>query len=63
MIYLYKCEIHGEFESEHSINDVLTECPICKEEGIDPPKQVTRLISSGGSFILKGGRWAANGYS
>lgn len=65
MIYLYKCETHGEFEYEHSIKELLTECPLCKEESIDPPKKVTRLISCSGCFILKSGGsgWASNGYS
>ncbi len=63
--YLYKCEIHGEFEESHSIKEELTECPLCKEENIDPPNKVTRLIASGGIFVLKrgGSGWASNGYS
>jgi len=61
--YLYKCEIHGEFEKSHSIKELITECPLCKDEGINPPQKVTRLIPSGGTFILKGGGWANNGYS
>lgn len=63
MIYLYCCEIHGEFEAEHSIKEKLTECPLCKKENIDPPKEVIRLISHGGTFILRGSGWASNGYS
>jgi predicted nucleic acid-binding Zn ribbon protein len=63
--YLYKCGIHGEFEAEHSIKEVLTECPKCKEENINPPGKLVRLIASGGSFILKdgGSGWARNGYN
>ena len=63
--YLYKCEIHGEFEESHSITELLTECPICKKEEINPPNKVVRLIASGGSFILANGGsgWASNGYS
>lgn len=62
--YLYKCEIHGEFEESHSIKELLTECPLCKAESIEPPKKIVRLIASGGSFILKSGGsgWASNGY-
>ena len=64
MTYLYKCEIHGEFEISHSIKELLTECPLCKEEKINPPHKIVRLIVSGGSFILKSGGsgWASNGY-
>ena len=29
MIYLYDCEICGEFEYEHSIKDSLPNCPNC----------------------------------
>lgn len=60
--YLYHCEVHGEFEEVHSINDKLEECPKCKEEG-KPVQKVTRLISGGGSFILSGRGWASSGYS
>lgn len=60
--YTYHCEIHGEFDFEHSIKDHLQECPKCKEEGLEP-KKVTRLISCGTSFILSGGGWAREGYS
>lgn len=59
--YLYSCDIHGEFEVEHSISEQLNECPHCKEEGktSECPK---RLISST-TFILSGGGWAKEGYS
>lgn len=60
--YDYYCPEHGEFEEVHSITEQLEECPKCKEEGKTPQK-VTRLISSGGSFILNGGGWASSGYS
>lgn len=63
MTYLYKCPIHGEFEIEHSIKDKMTECPKCKEESINPPNKIERLISSGGTFILVGSGWASSGYS
>ena len=60
--YVYKCELHGEFEETHSMSEILEDCPKCKEEGLEPQK-VTRLISSGGTFILNGGGWAREGYS
>ncbi len=60
--YLYKCETHGEFEVSHSINDKLTECPKCKEEGKEA-QPVERLIAGGSSFILTGGGWASSNYS
>ena len=62
MTYLYYCEIHGEFEVSHSIKEKLTECPKCVEEGVNPPKEVKRLISSGNGFILKGSGWARDNY-
>jgi|ERR1019366_4620715 hypothetical protein len=31
--YTYKCLYHGEFETEHKINEKLTDCPQCKSEG------------------------------
>lgn len=63
--YLYKCDIHDEFEVEHSIKKILTVCPKCEEEGIDPPNKVVRLIANGTSFILVDGKsgWARNNYS
>lgn len=63
--YLYFCPHHDEFEVEHSIKDILEECPKCKEENIVPPNKVIRLINSGASFILKDGGcgWAKNNYS
>lgn len=62
--YLYQCEKHGEFEVEHSINDFLSECPKCKDEGVSPPSLLKRLINAT-SFILKDGGcgWAKNNYS
>lgn len=60
--YTYHCEVHGEFEEMHSINDQLEECPKCKEEGLEA-KKPTRLISSGSTFILTGGGWAKDNYS
>jgi putative FmdB family regulatory protein len=60
--YTYRCEVHGEFEEAHSITEQLEECPKCKEEGL-PAQKPTRLISSGGTFILTGGGWARDSYS
>lgn len=61
--YLYKCETHGEFEVEHSINTKLEKCPKCKEEGLKP-KKIIRLIPSGTTFVLNAGGvgWAKEGY-
>lgn len=61
--YLYKCEIHGEFEETHSIKEKLEECPKCKEENINPPKKLDRLIPKGSSFILSGSGWARDNYN
>lgn len=60
--YTYRCEVHGEFEQEHSIKEQLEDCPKCKEEGLEP-KKIVRLISGGSTFILSGGGWAKEGYS
>lgn len=58
MTYTYKCDMCGEFDVEQSIkDDPLSECPNCGFECI------TRLISGSGSFVLKGGGWAADNYS
>jgi len=59
--YTYKCELHGEFDEEHSITEKLEECTRCKEEGLIPQK-VTRLIV-GSNFVLVGGGWARDNYS
>jgi putative FmdB family regulatory protein len=62
--YLYKCEIHGEFEESHSIKELLIDCPKCIADGLEP-KKLVRLIAPGASFVLKegGSGWARNGYS
>lgn len=60
--YVYQCELHGEFEENHSMSEKLEYCPKCKEAGLEP-KKVTRLIASNGTFILNGGGWAREGYS
>jgi len=58
--YIYYCNIHGEFEYDHSMNTKLEYCPKCKAENIEsaPPK---RLIGQT-SFILNGSGWAKDGY-
>lgn len=63
--YLYSCEVHGEFEHQHSIKDLLEDCPICQKESQVNSKEVCkvkRLISGGSGFHLKGGGWANEGY-
>lgn len=60
--YTYLCEVHGEFEEEHSIKEQLEECPKCQHEGL-VPKKVKRLISAGTGFILSGSGWAKDNYS
>jgi len=61
-VYLYFCPKHNEFEIEHSMSETITECPKCKEEGLEP-QQLKRLIAGGGTFILSGGGWAKDNYS
>jgi len=58
MTYEYICVACAyEWEEDQSIKDKpIKICPSCKE------KKAKRLISKGGSFILKGGGWAATGY-
>lgn len=54
--YEYFCvEQEREFEEFHSVNDLLEDCPLCKEKGLQPHKP-KRLISGGGkgSIPLKG---------
>lgn len=57
--YDYFCEIHKEFEIEHSMNEEITECPLCKKEGVS--STVKKLISLS-TFHLKGGGWANENY-
>jgi putative FmdB family regulatory protein len=49
--YEYFCEVHGEFEEEHSITIKLTHCSKCKEEGRE--QEIKRLISLGGKGIVE----------
>lgn len=60
--YTYKCEVHNEFDVEHSIKEKLEDCPKCKDEGLEP-KKLVRLINGGTNFILSGGGWARDNYS
>ena len=57
--YDYKCLVcDHDFETIQSIkDDPHTPCPQCKIECYN------RLISGGGSFVLKGDGWAADNYS
>jgi DNA-binding helix-hairpin-helix protein with protein kinase domain len=76
--YLYYCEIHGEFEYEHSIAEELEYCPKCELEaggdltlsvsattlkGRRSFQKVKKLISGGTGFILSGDGWARDNYS
>jgi hypothetical protein len=43
--YLYLCEHkHGEFEEYHSISQIMTLCPKCKEEGLGD-QELKQLIN------------------
>jgi putative FmdB family regulatory protein len=59
--YTYKCPVHGEFDTEHSVQIKLETCPKCEEEKLVPQK-VTRLIAGGTTFTLVGGGWAKDLY-
>ena len=56
--YEYACDACGhEFEREQRITaEPIRECPSCA-------KPSARRMIGGGSFILKGGGWEADGYS
>lgn len=58
--YLYECPVHGEFEHQHSITEILDFCPQCDDQKIQ--QLVKRLIAPGTGFILSGGGWASEGY-
>ena len=55
--YEYGCEACGNtWEVEQRITeDPLKDCPACK-------KQSAKRLISGGTFLLKGGGWYADGY-
>jgi putative FmdB family regulatory protein len=57
MIYTYKCEkCEREFDETQSVTDLpLTQCEKCSG-------QVSRIISSPPTFVLKGSGWAKDGY-
>jgi len=57
--YIYKCEIHGEFEEIHSIKTKLEHCPLCEKEG--KTQEVKRLIAFT-NFILSGSGWGKDNY-
>lgn len=59
-LYEYKCPVHGEIELSHPISEIITECPLCKEDGVTTP--IVRQISKT-SFVLKGSGWAKDNYS
>lgn len=55
--YDYHCKNCGTFEIFQNVSDdVLTECPTCKSP-------VTRIISGGSGFILKGSGFYCNDYA
>jgi putative FmdB family regulatory protein len=56
--YEYACDACGhEFEREQRISDKpVKKCPSCK-------RMKARRMIGGGSFILKGGGWYADGYA
>lgn len=58
-VYIYKCEVHDEFECTHSIKDKLEFCPRCESNGTQT--KVERLISST-NFTLVGSSWAKDNY-
>lgn len=58
--YIYKCEIHGEFEETHSIKEKLEKCPTCDKSGVNT--KVERLIATT-TFTLVGSCWAKDRYS
>ena len=57
--YVYKCEVHGEFEETQSIKDKLENCPTCEKAGVTT--KVDRLIATS-SFVLAGNCWARDNY-
>ncbi len=66
-IYEYKCEVCGhQFDRMMKMSEPNPPCPHCPEptNGAEPKEcggETTKLIS-GGTFHLKGGGWAADGY-
>lgn len=57
--YEYGCQVCNiDFEIEQSINDEPSAtCPHCLAQSRK------RLISKGGTFVLRGGGWAADNYA
>ena len=62
-MYEYECEkCHRTFEVEQKITEPkLTTC-VLTLESVPCEGEVKRLISGPGSFVLKGGGWAKDGY-
>ncbi len=58
MTYEYVCEACGhEWEAEQRISeDPLKRCPKCRKP------RAKRLVSGGTGHVLKGSRWARDGY-
>lgn len=55
-IYEYECDECGRFEELQKASDTpLEKCPKCGGKA-------KRVMSTGTSFILKGGGWAFDGY-
>lgn len=55
-IYEYHCEECGSFEIEQRITEhPIKDCPTCGRE-------VRRQIGAGTNFVLRGRRWARDGY-
>ena len=57
--YIYFCEIHNEFEVDHSISEKLDFCPQCEKDS--KKTKVKRLIGTT-SFVLQGSGWAKDNY-
>lgn len=51
--YLYECPKHGEFEESHSITIKLETCPKCKDDNIDPPGELKRLINCSSKGVVE----------
>ena len=57
MTYTYGCEKCGDVETDQRMtDDALTKCPQCGGD-------VSRLITGGTGFVLKGGGWFSDSYA
>lgn len=66
--YVYECEAGHEFEMDQKMSDEpLTTCTVVRDRcpGVDDPPcgYPCRRVIVGTSFVLKGKRWAKDGYS